>query len=81
MLVSQTRLLWGHDNDDIGRSGFALTSKRLILATVEFVNEYVPEVYQQWHSVQVRCVCIIFQNVSLGVHLRINCVSNTSMWV
>lgn len=48
------KLLWGIT---LAIQGTTFMSKHLILATVEFVNSYLPQVYQNWHFyVSAKCV-------------------------
>lgn len=54
------KLLWGHDNNKIGDTGYTSMSKHLILATVEFVNNYLPKVYPHWHLCSSASACASF---------------------
>lgn len=82
VLVSQTSCcVWGDDNNDTGGTGYTLMSRHLILAVVEFVNDYLPKICQHWHLCFSASVCasFFFFEVCWVVHSGINCAGSNSI--
>lgn len=66
LILNSEALFWqrqaavGQWNSDIGEISYTLQFKHLILATVEFVKDYLSKVYQPWHVCSSASVCASF---------------------